>query len=277
MRGEFVDVGGVRLYYYASGTRGSGDPIVLVHGFATSIHLWRDLIPLLPPGRRIVAADLLGHGRSDRPHNLPLSVSAHAERLRGLLGELRIDRAAFVGHDLGAAIAHRFSLTWPALTAAVYLVDPPAEKHWAASAAATTTPLLGGVGRAYTRGTIRARMMSGYVNRDAGAKSCARYLKPFGDAPGAAVLGRHIRALRAEQLFANGITPRSVERSGEVRPSIPTMIVRGSRDSLVRASAAQQLTGSLPGATMHVLDGIGHFAPEEAPMRLSQVLATLLL
>ena len=32
MRGEFVDVGGVRLYYYAAGTRGGGDPIVLVHG-----------------------------------------------------------------------------------------------------------------------------------------------------------------------------------------------------------------------------------------------------
>ncbi|MEX2325322.1 MAG: alpha/beta fold hydrolase, partial [Gemmatimonadaceae bacterium] len=60
MRGEFVDVGGVRLYYYAAGTRGGGDPIVLLHGFATSSVLWRGLIPLLPPGRRIVAADLLG-------------------------------------------------------------------------------------------------------------------------------------------------------------------------------------------------------------------------
>ena len=36
MRGEFVDVGGTRLYYYAAGTRGAGEPIVLIHGFRTS-------------------------------------------------------------------------------------------------------------------------------------------------------------------------------------------------------------------------------------------------
>ena len=45
MRGEFVDLGGVRLYCYAFGSRGAGDPIVLVHGAFTSSHLWQDVLP----------------------------------------------------------------------------------------------------------------------------------------------------------------------------------------------------------------------------------------
>ena len=57
MRGEFLDVGGARLYYYAAGTRGGGEPLVLIHGFPTSSHLWQDLVPLLPDGRRVVVPD----------------------------------------------------------------------------------------------------------------------------------------------------------------------------------------------------------------------------
>ena len=65
MRGEFVEVGIHRLYYYAAGTRGEGDPIILLHGFPTSGHVWGNLVALLPAGHRIVVPDLLGFGRSD--------------------------------------------------------------------------------------------------------------------------------------------------------------------------------------------------------------------
>ena len=44
MRGEFLDLKGVRLYYYAAGTRGAGEPVVLLHGFPTSSHMFRGLI-----------------------------------------------------------------------------------------------------------------------------------------------------------------------------------------------------------------------------------------
>jgi haloalkane dehalogenase len=60
MRGEFVDLSGARLYYYAAGSRGSGEPVVFIHGFPTSSHLWADVIPLMPTGHRRVLLDLLG-------------------------------------------------------------------------------------------------------------------------------------------------------------------------------------------------------------------------
>lgn len=274
MRGEFVDVGGVRLYYYAAGTRGGGDPIVLVHGFGTSSLLWRGLIPLLPAGRRIVAADLLGYGRSDRPYNSGLSAGAHAERLRGLLAELRIDRACFIGHDLGATVAHRFARAWPALVSQLCMVDPSTSRHWAASASvsAGAAAMFGGPLSAFARGRIRARMISGYVNREAGARSCARYLKPFADAAGGVVLARHTRALRAERFPDDGVSAESSLKSD----AIPTAIVCGAANPLVSPRRAAKLAGSLAGATFHEIGGMGHFSPEEAPTRLSEIVRSLL-
>jgi len=271
MRGEFVDVGGVRLYYYAAGTRGGGDPIVLVHGFGTSSLLWRGLIPLLPSGRRIVAADLLGYGRSDRPFNSALSAGAHADRLRGLLAELRIDRACFIGHDLGATVAHRFSRAWPALVSQLCLVDPPTDCHWAASASVSSgaAAMFGGPLSAFARGRIRARMISGFINREAGARSCARYLKPFADAAGGVVLARHARALRLENFSAAAAV-------GDSSGAVPTAIVCGALNSLSPAHRGRALAASLPGATFHQIPGTGHFAPEEAPTRLSEFLRSLL-
>ncbi|CAN5632375.1 alpha/beta hydrolase [soil metagenome] len=275
MRGEFVDVGGVRLYYYASGTRGGGDPIVLMHGFGTSSLLWRGLIPLLPIGRRIVAADLLGYGRSDRPFNSALTAVAHAERLRGLLAELRIDRASFIGHDLGATVAHEFSRAWPALVSHLCLVDPPAGRHWAASASVSpgAAAMLGGPLSAFARGRIRARMISGYMNREAGARSCARYLKPFSDTAGGVVLARHARALRVENFAANVPSSGSASRSSG---AIPTAIVSGSLNTLSHPRKVRRLAGDLPGASFHEIEGMGHFSPEEAPTRLSEIARSLL-
>lgn len=274
MRGEFVDVGGVRLYYYAAGTRGGGDPLVLVHGFGTSSLLWRRLIPLLPPGRRIVAADLLGWGRSDRPYNSALTVGAHADRLRGLLAELRLDRACFIGHDLGAAVAHRFSRTWPALVSRLCMLDPPVGRHWAASASVSpaAAAMLGGPLSAFARGRIRARMVSGYVNREAGVRSSARYLKPFSDAAGGVVLARHARALRIDSFLEDRAADSASAKSG----AIPTAIICGSLNTLSPPRFARKLARSLWGVRFQEIEGMGHFSPEEAPTHLSDVLRPLL-
>ncbi|HUF30679.1 MAG TPA: alpha/beta fold hydrolase, partial [Gemmatimonadaceae bacterium] len=101
MRGEFLDLDGARLYYYAAGVRGEGEPIVFLHGFPTSSHLWRDVVPLVPPGHRVVVVDLLGFGRSDLPTGRDVSLGGHAQRVLQLLDQLRIERATIVGHDTG--------------------------------------------------------------------------------------------------------------------------------------------------------------------------------
>jgi pimeloyl-ACP methyl ester carboxylesterase len=124
MRGEFVDLDGVRLYCYAFGQRGTGHPIVLVHGSFTSSHLWQDVLPRLPKGHRVLVLDLLGHGRSDPPGSASMTVAAHAERLERLLDIMGVQEVMLVGHGMGAAVAARVAHEHPERIAQLMLVNP---------------------------------------------------------------------------------------------------------------------------------------------------------
>src|SRR5471030_98146 len=143
MRGEFVDLGVTRLYYYAAGTRGAGEPVVFLHGFPTSSHLWSDVVPLMPAGHRLVVLDLLGYGRSDRPLGRRVDVLAHAGRVVQVLDELRIERACIVGHGLGGGIAQSLALRQANRVSRLCLVDSVAFDRWPtieARVARTTLP-----------------------------------------------------------------------------------------------------------------------------------------
>ncbi|HEX6640346.1 MAG TPA: alpha/beta fold hydrolase, partial [Thermoanaerobaculia bacterium] len=105
MRGEFLDLDGARIYYYAAGSRGAGEPVIFIHGFPTSSHLWTKIVPLMPQGHRLVVVDLLGYGRSDRPLGRDVSLRGHADRTLAVMDLLGINYACVVGHDVGGGIA----------------------------------------------------------------------------------------------------------------------------------------------------------------------------
>src|SRR5436190_23400295 len=97
MRGEFVDVGGVRLYYYAAGTRGVGEPVVFLHGFPASGHLWSDVVPLVPVGHRVVVVDVLGYGGGGGGGGRPGGIRARAGGVGELVCAVGIDCASVYG------------------------------------------------------------------------------------------------------------------------------------------------------------------------------------
>ena len=99
-----IDVNGVRLHVE---DHGAGKPVVLLHGWPDSAHVWRNQIPfLVEHGFRVIAPDLRGFGRSDKPEDvaayaLPVVVGD----VVAILDELSAPRAHVVGHDWGAAVA----------------------------------------------------------------------------------------------------------------------------------------------------------------------------
>jgi len=101
---QSIDANGVSLHVV---DEGDGHPVLLLHGFPDSSHLWRNQVPaLVDAGFRVVAPDLRGFGESDRPE----AVDAYA--LPNVLGDvmaildaLALDRVSVVGHDWGAAVA----------------------------------------------------------------------------------------------------------------------------------------------------------------------------
>lgn len=120
--------GAARLAVYEAGPRDAAvPPVVLLHGFPELAYAWRaQFAALAAAGRRVLAPDQRGYGRSEAP----AEVSAYAMRrlagdLVALLDEAGIERAVWVGHDWGGAVAWAMPLLHPDRTAGVAGVNTP--------------------------------------------------------------------------------------------------------------------------------------------------------
>ena len=102
---------GLSLFYYDTGQilDPAPDPILLIHGLGDEADTWRHLIPRLSGDRRVVAPDLPGFGRSDKPDR-PYTLPFFQEVLIELLDVLKIHHVVLAGHSLGAVIAHSLAL-----------------------------------------------------------------------------------------------------------------------------------------------------------------------
>jgi len=272
MRGEFIDVGGPRLYYYAAGTRGAGEPVVLIHGFPTSSHLWRDVVPLVPEGHRVVVLDLLGYGRSDRPRpGCDLSIRGHAERVIGFLDALRISYAAIVGHDLGGGIAQYLAVHHPTRVARLCLVDSVAFDDWPTrqvKLARVTLPLTRHLPATWILGILRTELERGYAHEERGARSIDIYVRPFCQPEGLDVLVEHLEALDAAETMA--LQPRLKDIVA------PTAIIAGAHDPFLPSAVARRLHEAIPRSTLDVLPDVRHFTPEEAPATIGALMESWL-
>jgi pimeloyl-ACP methyl ester carboxylesterase len=94
---------------------GEGPAILLLHGFPSSSAEWRYQIPVLvKEGYRVIAPDLLGQGKSDKPLDWRhYTVAKEVERMLSLLGELGIHKTRIVGHDRGGGICWNIAANHP--------------------------------------------------------------------------------------------------------------------------------------------------------------------
>lgn len=272
MRGEFLDLSGARLYYYAAGTRGAGAPVVFLHGFPTSGHLWSGVVPLMPPGHRLVVVDLLGYGRSDRPLSHPVDVAAHAARVVALMDELRIERACLVGHGLGGGVAQSVAVRHPNRVSHLCLVDSVAFDQWPtleARLARASLPFTQFLPPDLFLGIVRRDLERGYADPSRAAHSIDLYLRAFAGVEGREALVAHIRALTNRETVEVGA------RLPELR--MPVAIVWGQHDRVLPLAVGRRLQQAIPGATIEVLPDGRHYTPEEAPRAIADVVARLLL
>src|SRR3984957_7150680 len=109
MESRFAEVGGVRLHYLISG---KGDPIVLLHGFAETSHMWLPLIAKLADRHTVIAPDLRGFGQSAAPPD-GYTKAAMAQDIHALVRSLNYDRIRLVGHDIGLMVAYAYAAQYP--------------------------------------------------------------------------------------------------------------------------------------------------------------------
>src|SRR5690348_9833035 len=120
--GRFLEVNGVRLHYVE---RGSGAPLVLLHGTGSMIQDFEssDLIDLAAKSYRVIVFDRPGFGHSDRPRNIVWTPAAQAELINSALHRLGVSHAIVLGHSSGASVAVALALKNPKLVQGLVLAS----------------------------------------------------------------------------------------------------------------------------------------------------------
>jgi pimeloyl-ACP methyl ester carboxylesterase len=135
---NFESDSGVRLRFRQAGT---GKPVVLLHGFASSLDAFGPFADSLASVNRVIALDQRGHGRSAVPTDADAYGHEMGEDVVRLLDHLGIDRAHLVGHSMGAVVSAYVATRHPERVATVSLIAPPFFAD-SATAAATLAPVV---------------------------------------------------------------------------------------------------------------------------------------
>jgi pimeloyl-ACP methyl ester carboxylesterase len=119
MQSSFVQTSDLRMHYLQAGT---GEPVILIHGFPETSHEWRHQVPDLAENYAVFAPDTRGFGRTDKPD---IRVSRHllAADIVRFMDAMGIDQAAVVGHDWGGIIAFKLAIDWPERVSRLALLD----------------------------------------------------------------------------------------------------------------------------------------------------------
>ena len=123
-----ADVSGVRLHYLVAGT---GDPVILLHGYAETSHMWRPLIGELAKTHTVVAPDLRGFDQSSKP-DTGYDKKTMAQDVHALAVSLGFTRAKVVGHDIGLMVAYAYAAQYPTEVDRLVLMDAflPGVGNW---------------------------------------------------------------------------------------------------------------------------------------------------
>jgi pimeloyl-ACP methyl ester carboxylesterase len=254
---RYETVDGRRLRYVRTGR---GTPVVLVHGFGSSLATWKDVIPGLAGDHDVVAIDLPGFGRSDQPGDL--SVEDLPRAVVGLMDRLSIERAALVGNSLGGATSALVAGSYPDRVSALVLVDAagfnlapgdrPALVRWTMGPAGALLARLPG-----KRLVVEAALRQVFHDpRLVTPERVAEYLR------GARRPGTFasVRAL-GESLRDRG----SIVKAALPRVKAPTLVVWGADDRWIPIADADRFVAAIPGARKVVIPDCGHVPQEEKP------------
>ena len=116
---HFADVNGVRLHCFIGG---KGSPVVLLHGYAETSHMWLPIMPLLGESHTVIVPDLRGAGDSSKPES-GYDKKNMAIDIHDLTTSLGFDRVSMVGHDIGLMVAYAYAAQFPRATERLVLMD----------------------------------------------------------------------------------------------------------------------------------------------------------
>jgi 3-oxoadipate enol-lactonase len=240
--------------------RGSGTPVVLLHGAGMDGRLWDDVLPELARHCSVIRYDARGLGRSTPPGQPYWDV----DDLGAVLDHFTLDRAVLVGLSMGGETALDFTLAHPDRVTALALIGTSVSGYvW------PDTPQLAAYAAARRRGDADALAeLELTIWASIGATTAA-------GARIAAMVAHNARRRIVSERLARYPSTDAIARLGEI--TVPTLIVHGDRDHPEIASIARRLVADIPGARAETVIGADHYLPLRTPQRLAELLLTHLV
>jgi pimeloyl-ACP methyl ester carboxylesterase len=259
---------------------GSGPALVLLHGIGNNCQTWAPVIDRLAETHTVIAPDLLGHGKSDKPRG-DYSVAAFANGVRDLMSVLDIERATVVGHSLGGGIALQFAYQFPERCERLVLVSSGGlGPELSASLRAATLPGAELVLTALTG--ISGPLRAGFSTLDRlGQAAGLRRVRDLAEVGETIFALKDVEARRAFLRTLRGVVDSrgqavsALDRLYLAR-ALPMLVVWGSRDPIVPALHAETVRELVPGARVEMFEGAGHWAHLDDPDRFCAVLLDFL-
>ncbi len=263
---QYRTIHGYRRAYVKAG---QGPAILLIHGIGDSSDTWRPVVEQLAEDHTVIAPDLLGHGRSEKPR-ADYSIAAYANGMRDLLSVLDIDRVTVVGHSLGGGVAAQFAYQFPERCERLVLVGSggvgrtvsPLLRLAAVPGVEFLMPLFGWQPiRFASRVTFATlRFLDTALGRDA-----EEVLAVFDALPNTLARTAILRTLRSGVDW-RGQVITMLDRA-YLAEGMPTKIIWGRRDAIIPLGHGKLVNASMPGSDLEIFDEAGHFPHHTDPER----------
>ena len=257
---------------------GKGPALLLIHGIGDRSDTWKELIPVLARTHTVIAPDLLGHGRSDKPR-ADYSVAGYANAMRDLLSVLDLESATVVGHSLGGGVAMQMAYQFPERCERLVLVSTGGIAREvnaflrlaSAPNADLLLPLLRlGAARVLGHAVIHAfRLLGADLGRDE-----QDMMRVFDALPDPTAMRAFVRTLRAVVDW-RGQVITMLDRCYLTR-GMPTLLVWGAHDAVVPFSHARLAHAAMPGSRLEIFEDAGHFPHHQDPGRFIALLRDFL-
>ncbi|MGA6206195.1 alpha/beta fold hydrolase [Nocardia testacea] len=262
-------VDGARLCYVAAG---SGDPLVLLHGWPQSHSAWREQIGPLSDSRRVIAPDWLGWGASARDTTLPCDYDSEVDRLARMLDALALDRVDLACHDYGGFLGLGLVQRHPDRVRRLAILNSRAHATFVARYA-----LLFGAFTTAARHRLGRRLLATPPIHAVHRWGLHRYIRNGTFTPDR--LEQYLALLRTPEgrrwyaHFWAGyqvrVRPELGARLSEI--TCPTTVIWGIRDPAIPLATAAELARHIPHAELVRIDA-DHFLMEQ---RADEVTAAL--
>ena len=246
------------LYYEASG---SGDPVVLIHGFSVDRRMWAPQVAVLEKRFRVIRYDLRGHGNSAAPSE---PYAAHDD-LRSVLDTLGVARATLIGLSAGSTLAIDFAIAYPDRVTRLVLASPGLNGHVPSPPLTWTAPVFQAAGAGDAEGAAKLWADTPLMATHGGAAAAAAVKS---------LVMSNVRLWTYRTNPARPLTPPAIRRLSEIRS--PTLVILGERDLPHIKEIAGLLVAGVGGARLVTVPGAGHIVNLDAPDAFNTAVETFL-